>query len=243
MSLFRRDSMLRANLFPERAWLAGSTVSCGAHQHPAAQLEALLEASGDTHTGKRLTICLSDTYVATLPLPWLDGLHKREEQLAYARTVFERGGIQVEERNVLHVMFRSIGALGFAYAVADALLDELRSVAAQGDIELVNVMPVSALAYWHCRVKQTRQLLVEEGRVTLLTRQAAVVSGLDVEPTVGGSQPTLARMFARANLAEDASVHVWSSRLEAGRILEEVQAILGEHRVFATCSDEWSLRQ
>ncbi|GAB3265932.1 hypothetical protein [Chitinimonas naiadis] len=185
--------------------------------------DALLNALADLlaqqaerrHKGSRMTVIVSDNLAALSTLPWQSDLQRKEEREAYALACFEQQNLTVDSNWVMQADFRHHGAVGLAYALPRDWLIRLVDLLSAHDLKLLEVLPVTAAAYYrHKAVRKggSTLLLREATRTTALHYSGATLREVDVEPVTGGSQDPGRRLLTRrcAEIDDIDTVFEWS---------------------------------
>ncbi len=188
-----------------------------------AELAGMLDAqAAQLRKGTKVSLMVSDSIGALVALPWHEQLTSPDEVEGYAIACFEKQGISIGSRWVMHAEFRSYGSMGLAYALPSEWINELVSLLDARGLKLDRVLPVSALAYWKvakvARVGQAVVLLREPQRVTALAYDRAGLQGLDVEVITGSAETSGRRLLNRVAgyFPQVHSVLDWSANVEAG---------------------------
>ena len=215
-----------AGLFPGLCWLGPS----GARQpfvhqedvapDPAAMLTRLGAMLKDRvavlKKGALLTLMVSDSVGAIAAMPWQDQLATDREIEAYALACFDRLGLSIDERWIVHAGLRAFRGIGLAHALPGEWLKELEALLAAHDLRLERVLPVSAFAYWrqrHVSLAGTGVLVLREPhRNTALVVGRSGLLAIDVEATAGSVETSIRRLLCRVSAHHAAIAHVrcWS---------------------------------
>jgi len=189
------------------------TIRHGDAATPGQQLDAMLTTLERPFAQRsKLIVGLSVRNTLCIAMPWNDALRSDVERNAYAKAHFNQVGLDVGEEHVIYADYREYGGTGFAYAVSRSVLGEICTVAAKHRMEIVNAMPLAAIAYCAPRRRQELwRVLLEDGAVSLLTFSRDCVRTFDVEPIFGGATPALRRLLTRVSdcAGEPAMVEVW----------------------------------
>jgi hypothetical protein len=243
-----RKAPLRAGLFPELCWVR--TTSCASGQVGPAQspLDCLRELLDQVpprrRAGAPLLLCVSDMYARILPLPWTEGLRTDAEQREFGRIAFERAGLPLGADDAIHVEFLHPGAAGMAYAFEQDFLRTVQEACAAGGVRLLNVMPVSALAYVHGARADRVQLLFDRDGLVLLVHTPRGTRRIEAEPAFAGDHPgALARLAARCPELALAPVDWWSAMAAPVALGELLAARLPDRKPKLQPLEHWSMRQ
>ncbi len=229
MSLLWPDKVV-GGLFPGQCWLkchgAAEVRAVAGLDAPGAmmaELAGMLDAQAATiRKGSTVSLMVSDSLGALVALPWHEQLTSPDEVEGYAIACFEKQGITIGGRWVMHAEFRSHGSMGLAYALPKEWINELVAMLDARGLKLDRVLPVTALAYWKVAkvagAGQAVVLLREPQRISALVYDGAGLQGLDVEPITGNADASGRRLLHKvaAYFPQVASVLDWSAFGEEG---------------------------
>lgn len=210
-------------LFPDQCWLRvrrnDAVVQPGDARADAQgmlrRFDALLaQHATPSWRGNKVSLTVSDTVAAILPLPWQERLIRPAEIDAYARALFERTGQALDGSWALRSHFRHYRAMGLAYAVPKAWLGQLDELISAHGMRLDSILPVSAAAFGMCQrprhPKTTAIFLREATRTSALVHDASGLIAYAVEPATSTHQDAAARLLARIGGTHDvAAVGAW----------------------------------
>jgi len=183
-----------------------------------AHLQQILDAlTPKIGKGARLRIAVSDSIASIVTMPWQERLHGSAEIANYARICFDKQGMTVDEKSVLHAEYRQHGGTGIAYALPRVWMQALIDVIEAKQCRLSTVLPISAAAYFRYPLSKNegaRLLLLEEtNRISALGFGRSGLLSYEVEAythSTNASQQRLLRRIAAADCVVS-SIHHWSS--------------------------------
>ena len=254
MSLLWPEKVV-GGLFPGQCWLMcpgiAETRPLSGPDAPASMLAALagmLDAQGaQLRKGSKVSLMITDSIGALVALPWHEQLTSPDEVDGYAIACFEKQGITIDDRWVMHAQFRSYGSMGLAYSLPRDWLNELVALLEARGLKLARVLPMSALAYWEVAKPGAQGtavvLLREPHRISALVYDRAGLQGLDVESIAANAQVSGRRLLQRvtAYFPQVASVLDWSATVEEGaKPPAFIAACLPNAAVTAVNRNAWS---
>jgi hypothetical protein len=182
-----------------------------------APLEVILDRFSDAiPRGADVLLLVSDSLASLIALPWQSGLRRPAELTRYAQLCFERAGLDVAGKSVLHAEFHHFGRLGLAYAFPRELVLQNESICRHRGVRLARILPASAAAYFSPRAGRGSGLSVwllgEERRVTALVHDAAGLRAYEVEPASPARDIASTRLLrkARALYGEASTIALWT---------------------------------
>lgn len=195
------------SLFPGVAWIAGK----GAAAAPLVftgtgalldQLRLLLDAQDPPlRPGSRIVLTVSDTVANIVALRWQPNLQRTAEVNAYARASFEHAGVKIDEGWAMYAEFRNMNAMGLAYSIPNAWLEELIAELTVRNLKLATVLPLSAAIYFERRPRHGTWPAVvvarERDRHVACVFGPAGLIGYDVEAVIGSSEQSARRLSER----------------------------------------------
>jgi hypothetical protein len=189
------------------------------------ELDALLESQlAKLEKGTRFSLTVSDSFSLLACLPWHAQLTSSGELHGYAAACIEKQGVDVGTGWTLHAEFRMHGGQGLAHAFPTAWLQALDALFKRRNMNLVDVLPVSARAYWK-GIKSTRKaqeliLLSEPERLSALIYDATGLVAMDVEPRAGQPEESGRRLLRRVAAFHESisKIQVWSTDLKPGNL-------------------------
>lgn len=215
--------IVHVGLFPGKSWMQRKRVADKEVVPPGADpdallraLDVLLDADKTLKKGSRVDVTVSDSIAAVMALPWQDKLGRAEEVQGYARAVFERAGMAVDDDWVMRVEYRHFGAAGLAYALPKAWMAALLEVLGKRGLRLRSVLPVSAAAYSAGKAARanasTAIVLGDSKQCSALVFDKTGLVACDAEPAVGGAAKSMERLFKRLQVRHASIRHVfdWS---------------------------------
>ena len=243
---------ITAGLFPGYCWVRRGAVRTagaadGAPDMLLAELGTLL--SRLPAPGKRprnLHLVVSDGLAAVTQLPWQEKLTSKAELAAYASACYERQGDDIDDTWATQTGFRHFGAAGLAYALPQAWLRQLKTVADQSGATLKTVLPVSAAAYWRRPASpgggQSVLLLNEARRLTGLVYEAGRLARVDVQPVTQDPAVAGTRLLTRLVAGHGQIRHVgfWSAAEDSAVAPPYIQFCLPDAAVTIMPAGAWS---
>ena len=214
-------------LFPGHCWLQRGRKAT-AQDFPSSSgfdpadllltLERMLsEQTEPLHKGSRLVITVSDGIASITPLAWQEDLRRPAEIESYARIFYEKLGMTVSDDWVMRAEFRHFGGMGLAYALPRDWLKALLELIGAKGLRLLEVMPLSATAFYKQRFKNMSDcsllLLQEMNRTSAMIYGKDGLCGYDVEPLSRSANETRLRLLRRvgADHRNIARVSCWST--------------------------------
>lgn len=210
-------------LFPGHCWLGSAgrealrLVPTAEQGTPSAMLQALddlLAGQGEKlRPGARISLVVSDSLAALAVLPWHPELSTPAEVRAYALACFERQGIVIADRWVMHAEFRTHRGMGLAYALPREWIEGVVELLAARGLQLDRALPLSAMAYWRhrpaARTGTEMLLLREQQRLTALLYGRSGLLGMDVEAVTGAVDNAGQRLLRRITAYQTDVAVVW----------------------------------
>jgi hypothetical protein len=219
-------------LFHGHCWLSRKDIEHGCaplagNDAPAALLAALstlLDQHGTTLRKRtKVSLVVSDSLAALLPLAWHAELNTPDEIHAYAKACFLKRGEEINDAWIMHAAFRHYGEAGLAYALPRAWVQALVALLAARGLVLDRVLPITAQAYWKVRRRalagQEIVLLREANRTSTMVFDATGLLGIDAETGAGMMEASGRRLVGRlaAYHPEIKVVQEWSEEGVATR--------------------------
>lgn len=234
MSLLWPDQ-IAGGLFHGQCWLARkgvekSIVPLTRDDAPDALLAALStlldEHGASVRKGTRVSLVVSDSLAALMPLTWHANLRTQQEIDAYARACFQKRGEEIDAAWIMQAAFRRYGEMGLAYALPRVWGEALVMQLTARGLVLDRVLPLTAQAFWKAKCH------VVNGHEVLLLREAnrtgAIVFGanglLEIDAETGAGQPQvserrllgrIAAYYPQVNLVQEWSEQGAEKRSEA----------------------------
>jgi hypothetical protein len=201
---------IAGGLFHGQCWLTRkgvekSVVPLVQDDAPAAllaTLSTLLDEHGTSLRKRtRVSLVVSDSLAALMPLTWHANLRTQDEIHAYARACFQKRGEEIDAQWVMQAAFRRYGEAGLAYALPRAWVEALVALLAARGLVLDRVLPITAQAFWKARLHvlsgQEVLLLREATRTGAMVFDANGLLGIDAEAGAGQPQLSERRLLGR----------------------------------------------
>lgn len=215
-----------------------------------ASLSALLQEAGERELkGKAVSLVTSDNLGVFAVLPWQESLRSQDELSVYATACFERQGIALDERWVLHAEFKEFGRAGLAFALPRDWIEELVSLLTMHGLQLHRVLPVTAACFWRSdrlpREGHAIMLLRESERVSVLVYDPGGLRGIDVEVVTSLEEEAISRLLRRTASFYDEvrSVRCWSCMADPEALVPaSVADCFPDAAVTTVSHDAWALK-
>jgi len=211
-------------------------------------LSALLDARGNALRQRtRVSLVVSDSVAALLPLAWQEQLGTQDEVHSYAKVCFQKRGEDIGADWVMQAVFRHHRETGLAYALPRAWLEELVALLTTRGLVLDRVLPLTAQAYWRAERRAASGnevlLLREAYRTGALIYGAQGLLAIDAEAGAGQEQVSGRRLLGRiaAFHPQVSNVQDWSEREAASRLTPSfITEMFADASVEAMQRNAWS---